>query len=264
MENNTKEETKTDQPELEIKRKCGYSRCNVMFVPHDSSHKYCCDSHRALASRERRRSNIGNVSNANEATSDATPREPYFQPPTPKRDLPVPDGLSVSARFIIDNLKEQRDDWKRYWQEEREARKKLQDDRDRIERELKDYKHEVQLKEIREAKPSGLQGLTEGPMAPFIGPAIQEVLTGAAKMLTARMAPGQGAPAPGTFSGLEGPAAETMSMVASWLSSSAPEIQTLFADLMQSVIGAVESEQIAFFTNVLRFMRPQNTGTYGG
>lgn len=263
----------TNEPEVVIKRTCALSSCGKEFTPTDSKQKYCCTAHRNKAIYEKKKS-MGSFVDADAAQSSAqndsaqkNPPAQTFTEPKQHRDLAIPSGLSPTAVFIIDNLKEQRDDWKAEWKEEREARRKLLAEKERLEKEIRDFKHERELADIRNEKPSGLNGLMESPvmkeLSPHIGPAIGEFLMGIAKVGTSKIAGMAPPPVPGA-EGLSGVSADIMSATASWLSQLSEETQRAFMQMMTPIMGMDEQTALYYITNIINLIQHGSTARQTG
>jgi hypothetical protein len=252
----------TTEPEVTIKRTCALPSCSSEFEPKDSKQKYCCTSHRNKHLYEKKKSmgsSMGNIVNP-EAQQAAEPSQAFTEPKQ-HRDLAVPSGLSPTAVFIIDNLKEQRDDWKAEWKEEREARRKLLAEKERLEKEIRDIKHEQQLSEIRNDKPSVLNGLMQSDvmkeLTPHIGPAIGEFLMGIAKVGTSKLA-GMAA-VPGAPGGMSGTSPDIMSATASWLSKVSEPTQQAFMQMMTPLMGMDEQTAMYYISNIINLIQSGTT-----
>lgn len=210
--------------------------------------------------------NMGNIVNP-ETSAQTQSQDPAqtFTEPKQHRDLSIPSGLSPTALFIIDNLKEQRDDWKSEWREEREARRKLLSEKERLEKELRDFKHDRELSDIRNEKPSGLSGLMESPvmkeLTPHIGPAIGEFLMGIAKVGTSKMA---GMSVPGAAPGMAGVPTDIMSATASWLSQVSEPTQQAFMQMMTPIMGMDEQLAMYYLSNIINLIQNGTTARQTG
>lgn len=258
----------TTEPEVTIKRTCELPGCSVEFTPNDSKQKYCSTAHRNkhLYIKKKNRGTMGNIIDSESAQSPPQQPAQTFTEPKQHRDLAIPSGLSPTALFIIDNLKEQRDDWKAEWREEREARRKLLGEKERLEKEIRDFRHERELSDIRNEKPSVLNGLMESPvmkeLTPHIGPALGEFLMGIAKVGTSKMA-GMGSPIPGA-PGVAGVPTDIMSATASWLSQVSEPTQQAFMQMMTPIMSMDEQEAMYYLSNIINLIQNGTTARQTG
>lgn len=259
----------TTEPEVTIKRTCELPGCSVEFTPNDSKQKYCTTAHRnkhLYLKKKNAGASMGNIVNPESAQSQSQESAQAFTEPKQHKDLSIPSGLSPTALFIIDNLKEQRDDWKAEWREEREARRKLLAEKERLEKEIRDFRHERELSDIRNEKPSGLSGLMESPvmkeLTPHIGPALGEFLMGIAKVGTSKMA-GMGTPVPGA-PGMAGVPTDIMSATASWLSQVSEQTQQAFMQMMTPIMGMDEQLAMYYLSNIINLIQNGTTARQTG
>lgn len=159
-------------------------QCSTDFTPrysmmlHRVDTKFCCDDHRTQWNATHRKPRLGNIQVDRPATSS---QPASIEPPMPKAITPViPAGLSDSAQFMVQWLAKDRDRYETLFNSERELRKKLRDEKDKLEKEFEKYKYEQQLEKISNSKPSGLQGISENPLvlklAEHAGPALGKIL----------------------------------------------------------------------------------------
>lgn len=265
----------TQQQEApKITRKCALDGCNNEFTPSDSKHKYCSPSHRAKASRMNKRAGMGSL-NIDDVEGQPAPQQApqqssnIFSSPAPKehKEVAIPENISAAARFIIDTLTHQRDDWKRDYLEERDTVKKLLAERDALEKKVRDLQHEMELDQIRNEKPSGLGALSESPLmkelVPHIGPALGKFMMGLADLGTAKMGGASGGLPPG-LSGLQ---QEIFSMLAGWLPKVSEETQQLLGQALVSLIQLDEENAKHLISNFLNLVErgttAQPNGTWG-
>lgn len=255
----------TTEPEVTIKRTCALPGCGVEFEPNDSKQKYCSTKHRNKHLYEKKKT-MGNLVNPESAQSQPQQPAQTFTEPKQHRDLTIPSGLSHTALFIIDNLKEQRDDWKSEWKEERDARRKLLIEKEQLEKEIRNLKHEYEIKEIRSEKPSGLNGLMESPamkeLMPSIAPALGEFLMGIAKAGTSKIA-GMAAPVAGA-EGMAGVGADIMSATASWLSHVSEPTQQAFMQMMTPIMSMDEQSAMYYISNIINLIQRGTTARQTG
>lgn len=265
------EQNSTEPEKLKITRFCALDGCENEFTPTDVKHIFCSASCRAKNNRMKKKAGLGNVTDAdtssqqrsNPAPTQPSTASPMFKQPRERKEIAIEsEGISPIAKFIIEQLKADRDAYKEDFKEERQERAKLFSEKEALQRDLDALRHQRELDEIRHEKPSALQGLTSGPMAEFIGPAISEGLTGLMKIITNKMGGGV-APA---MPGLNGMSAEIMSVLAGWLSKTNDETQTAFYQMMVPVINSTEADAKMFFDQVINWVQQQNAsrnGTYG-
>jgi hypothetical protein len=258
----------TTEPEVTIKRTCELPGCHVEFTPNDSKQKYCCTSHRNkhIYIKKKSMGTMGNIVDPESAQSEPKQSAQTFTEPKQHRDMAIPSGLNHTALFIIDNLKEQRDDWKAEWKEERDARRKLLTEKEQLEKEIRNLKHEHEIKEIRGEKPSGLNGLMESPamkeLMPSIAPALGEFLMGIAKVGTSKIA-GMAPPRVPGAEGLSGVSADIMSATASWLSQVSEPTQQAFMQMMTPIMGMDEQTAMYYISNIINLIQHGSTARTG-
>lgn len=167
-------------------------QCGTEFEPrysailHRSDTVYCSDAH-----RREHRGTLGNI-----APQQSTPQQKQLpETPMKKAEIAVPNGLGENANFIIKMVERDRDRFEEAYKEERTTRKKLKEEKEKIEKQFAEFKQQTELEKISSLKPTGLAGLGENPLvnklidgiAPHIGPSV-------GKWLERMMEPG----APGT------------------------------------------------------------------
>jgi hypothetical protein len=158
-----------------ITKACELPECGKEFQPSDSRHKFCSNNCRAKANRlglTSKRS-LGDTQPSNETSQSGDMK---LTAPKVSKEVMIPADLSSNASFIIETLKEQRNDWKAEWQDERRERISLMKEKERLEKELADLKHTKEIELLKNEKPGGLQGFAESPfmanLLQHIGPAI--------------------------------------------------------------------------------------------
>lgn len=239
---------------ISIKRTCALPGCNVEFEPNDSKQKYCSPRHKSKAFYDRKKTVVNGVSAQKVESHGMTTGHKQDS------DLTIPSGLSPTAIFIIENLKDQRDDWKSEWKEERDARRKLISENEALEKQLRDLKHEHEIQEIRGEKPSGLNGLMGSPamkeLSPHIGPALGEFLMGIAKVGTSKMA-GLSTSTPSNEGG-------NLESIQQWVSKLSESGQQSFMEMMTSVTSMDEQTAMYYISNFINLLQSGTTARQTG
>lgn len=207
-------------------------QCGTDFTPqysmmqHRIDTKFCCDDHRKQWNAEHRKPRkpaLGNTQPTQPATSQATT---FIDTPLPK--LPAPtlpaNADSTSAQFMLQWLAKDRDRYETAYNNERELRKKLRDEKERLEKEFEKYKFDQQIEKISNSKPGGLSGLSENPLVmkliDHVGPALGKIAERLAE---------PGAP---QLAGAENNAALSF---AQWLATKQPDTQQYLIKMLNAL-----------------------------
>jgi hypothetical protein len=162
------------------KKSCALPGCGTLFTPTDSKHKYCSDKCRAKAS-SMRRSPLGEAAAPGSVVQAQAISVKSLPPSLQKSDIAIPSNgeISASAMFIIDNLKEQRNDWKTEYSELRKKFEDLQREKESIDKQFDSYKRDKEIETVKNEKPAGLKGFMDSgvlqQLLPFVGPALGEL-----------------------------------------------------------------------------------------
>ncbi len=131
-----------------------------------SKKQYCSGSCRAKASVVRSLGNIPQVKTQDFAIRSSSPSY------TPQHD--------PASAFIIDQLKSERDRWKKEYDEERATAKKLKEKNEELEKKITSIENEHRISAIESAKPSGLNGILKteagSKLIEMCAPLIQRML----------------------------------------------------------------------------------------
>lgn len=202
------------------------NHCGTEFTP-SSFHpnaKFCSVVCREKSRNQKRKAErLGNINQLplTEPTSNEQPKtinqQPAKETPIKKVDIAIPNSLGDSATFIIKMVERDRDRFEKLYDSERATRKKLKEDKEKLEKEISDLKQSHELEKIANAKPTGLAGLSDNPLVnkliDHIGPALGKL----AERMTEPAAP-QMAGIPG---GEQNPAVA----FANWLATKQPGTQ---------------------------------------
>lgn len=69
------------------------------------------------------------------------------------------------SQYIINHLTEEKKRWEKLYNDEKEARKKLKEKNEELEKKILNMENETRISAIENAKPSGLNGLLSSPHA---------------------------------------------------------------------------------------------------
>jgi hypothetical protein len=207
--------------------KCSYQNCNNEFEQRDGK-KYCSGSCRAKASILNRAS-LGNLPTmaANQAHSTKANFNIQSDP---------------TSAYIISHLTGERDRWMNDFNKEREARKKLKEEKEALEKKIRDMEYEQRIAAIENAKPSGLNGLLSTPAG--------EKLLEAAAPLIQRMLEAQPAQIAGTNG--QTPAA----LFEAWFSKLSMQGKQIIWDMLKIFSTMPEAELINYARQVIESLAP--------
>lgn len=221
-----------EEPTQPTTKTCKHCGNEFEKLKHYRYGNYCSGSCSVKAARIKRKS-LGNIqpetftqSAINLKPETQNPATKFIDTPLPK--LPAPtlpaNADSTSAQFMLQWLAKDRDRYETAYNSERELRKKLRDEKDKLEKEFEKYKYEQQLEKISNSKPSGLQGISENPLilklAEHAGPALGKILERLAE---------PGAP---QLAGAENNAALSF---AQWLATKQPETQQYLIKMLSAL-----------------------------
>lgn len=237
-------ETTTPNPNV---KKCAYERCGKEFTPLKSNKKYCTDSCRARDSQRRQALNEtgGNPTQVNAPGQTVFMSAPLFDKPAPKAEISAPRGLDFSTQYVFDSQKKEIDRWEKAYNEEREKRKKLSEEKQKIEKELSDLKTDQRISEL--SKPGGLAGFMENAFVKELAPHVAPVLAGImARVLTPAT--------PIVPTGGEVVNDET----AAWVNAQSAEVQNSLRALIHEIAKQGESEKVMQAIERLRNILSKN------
>lgn len=195
--------------------------------------KYCTSACKEKARRKRYKEQLGSITQQQPIfeTQHPTPT-PTIKPeatPMKKAEVTIPNSLGENATFIIKMVERDRDRFEKAYEEERTSRKKIKEEKEKVDKDFAAYKQQTELDKIANAKPTGLAGFGENPMvnklidgiAPHIGPSV-------GKWLERLMEPGAGGQQ------LAGGGEQPLQF-AQWLQTKTPETQ----NFVMQTLGAL-------------------------
>jgi len=211
------------------------NHCGTEFTP-SSFHpnaKFCSVVCREKSRNQKRKAErLGNINQLplTESTNQQPASNPKPEPketPIKKVDIAIPNTLGDSATFIIKMVERDRDRFEKLYDSERATRKKLKEDKEKLEKEISDLKQSHELEKIANAKPTGLAGLSDNPLVnkliDHIGPALGK--------LAERMAE----PAAPQMAGIPGGEQNPAVAFANWLATKTPGTQEYILKMLMAL-----------------------------
>jgi hypothetical protein len=169
---------------------------------------------------------------------------PLFDKPAPKAEISQPKALDFHVQYVFDAQKKEIDRWEKAYNEEREKRKKIFEEKEKLAKELLDLRTDIKVAEA--GKPNGLSGFMENPFMKELAPHLAPVLAGLATKILS--------PGAMVTVGADQPQDET----ALWVNAQPPAVQSALRALIHEVARFEKPETILQVIERLRNIVAKN------
>jgi hypothetical protein len=233
----------TTQPTTtENSKKCAFPPCNNTISASKNNKKYCSEGCRNKHGHQNRMVQTQTV-----ITPGTTPLP--FDKPAPKAEITAPKGVDFHVQYVFDAQKKEIERFENFYKEEREKRKKLFEEKEKLAKELQDLKTDLRIAEA--GKPNGLSGFMENPFIKELAPHMGPVLAGIVAKALSPAAP------PMVVDGVPD---ET----AMWVNAQPAEVQSALRQLIHEIAKFGKPENILHvidrMKNIIAKNQPFNAG----
>lgn len=229
-------------------------QCGKEFEANREGKKYCSNTCRSKASILRNAGiNQQSLGQAEIFPEKKKETKPEYTPA-------APTGLNPQAQYIITDLTRQRDKAEKLLEQREGTIKEKDKTIETLRAELAEIKTDQKIKsiEVEHKKPSGLDGILESPLGPYIGQALGKL---AEKLVDSVSITG----APQLAGGEAGNTTEAATQLHNWFMAQPGEVQEIFYALINDLEGQGPEEKLIrlkYMKNLINYGTTA-TGTHG-
>jgi hypothetical protein len=218
-------------------RKCASAECSNEFSPARSDQRFCSDKCRSAHTRYLKKNGL----NPEPRKAQSSPSSQQQFTPAPMVSagigkIDIPDNMPLQAQWV---MKQQDREIDRLTGENQKLVSKCEQittERDKLRDDIAELKTENKIRDIENAKPTGLNGLFPSGLEgflnnPHIAPVVAALM---GKILNVSSPPGVDAPTEN----------DAVSALLNWINSQPEEVQQSFGELM-SLIVPMEGDKVA-------------------